>query len=141
MLTNIFESNRHALFRNLHMKLGLQKIACKVAVKETVKQLICFCCIKIVFGAEGQALGSWGKKKELQRRNSDAFRWSFGIHTLISLMTSYCQAADDKLVGEIKVCSTVEVFRLNLTPLKQVQSSQSPSVLRWPTLLGTKKFC
>lgn len=58
--TNISEWNRHrARTKNLHM--GLHKIAFKVAIKERVKQLICFSSIKIVFRGGGTSTGSWKK--------------------------------------------------------------------------------
>ncbi len=71
-LTNVFKGQlHHALIKNLHMRLGLHK----VAIKEAVKQLICFSSMEVVFRVAGQALGSESWKKGGYGGNSPSELW------------------------------------------------------------------
>lgn len=64
----------HALIRNLHMQLGLHRVALKVTINAKVKQLIGFSSIKIVFRWWALSNGN----KEVGEEKDDEFQWSFG---------------------------------------------------------------
>lgn len=64
----------HALIRNLHMQLGLHRVAFKVTINVIVKQLICFSSIKIVFRWWALRNGN----KEVVEEKDDEFQRSIG---------------------------------------------------------------
>lgn len=119
------------------------KLLSKSVLRRKVKQpRICFCSIKTVVTVVHWVL-SHGKKEVVEEKG-DKFHRSFGIHTVISLISSFSLVEDhwNQLVLKKSVysrSSKVEVFRQTWPHENPRSRSSHPSVpVPGPALLGAR---